>query len=198
MRQALHAEAAPQASIDREIGRMTAIIDRQLTRGAGGAVTIGQSAVAVAPLAAELRTSLLRVHAGKDLVLELQVAPDAGFLGEAGDLTELLGNLLDNACKWCRQRVRLRAQLAAGADHSALLLIAVEDDGPGIAPGDRARVLARGARADEQVQGHGLGLAIVHDTVAAYNGVLSVGDSPELGGALIQVSLPGRAVAPTG
>jgi two-component system sensor histidine kinase PhoQ len=198
MRQALRSESAPQASIDREIGRMSTIIDRQLTRGAtSGAVTVGQSAVAVGPLAADLRASLLRVHASKDLVIELHVTAEAGFLGEAGDLTEMLGNLLDNACKWCRQRVRLRAYCMWPAPGRAKELhIVVEDDGPGIAPQDRERVLTRGARADELVQGHGLGLAIVRDSVATYNGRLSIGVSEELGGASLHLVLPGRAVLP--
>jgi two-component system sensor histidine kinase PhoQ len=193
VRQALRSEPSPQAAIDREIDRMAGIIDRQLTRGAAtGAVTVGQSAVAVAPLAAELRAGLLRVHARKDLSIELQCAADVGFLGEAADLTEVLGNLLDNACKWCGGRVRLRAALLPANGGSAVLNLWVEDDGPGVAPADRERVLGRGERADEQVQGHGLGLAIVCDTVAAYNGTLAIGGSAELGGASVHLTLPGR------
>jgi len=192
VRQALRTEVSPQALIDREIGRMAAIIDRQLTRGAaGGAVSLGQSAVMLLPLATELRASLLRVHADKDLTIELQCAPSVAFLGDAADLTELLGNLLDNACKWCRSHVRLRATLSEGAGMPPVLELAIEDDGPGIAPADRERVLARGARADERVQGHGLGLAIVRDSVAAYNGTLVIEKSADLGGASVRVSLPG-------
>jgi two-component system sensor histidine kinase PhoQ len=193
MRQALRSDASPQVGIDHEIDRMTAIIDRQLTRGAAtGAVTLGQSAVAVMPLAAELRASLLRVHADKDLSIELQSPPDVGFVGEAADLIEMLGNLLDNSCKWCRERVRLRAALSPAIRGAVVLHLWVEDDGPGVAPADREWVLARGARADEQVQGHGLGLAIVRDSVAAYNGGLAIGSSAELGGASVHLTLPGR------
>lgn len=196
IRQALRGDAAQQAGIDREIDRMTAIIDRQLTRAvAGGAVTLGQSAVAVLPLAAELRASLLRVHGDKDLSIELECPAEAGFLGEAADLTEMLGNLLDNACKWCRQRVRLRAGLVPSAPEVATLQLWVEDDGPGIPPPDRERVMGRGARADEGVQGHGLGLAIVSDSVAAYHGSLAIGSSTDLGGASVYLVLPGRAVS---
>ena len=195
VRQALRSEAAPQATVDREIDRMAGIIDRQLTRGAAtGAVTLGQSAVPLAPLASELRASLLRVHARKDLSIELQTPADAGFLGEAADLTEVLGNLLDNACKWCRERVRLRSALLPGPGGSPVLHLWVEDDGPGIAPADRERVQGRGERADEQVQGHGLGLAIVRDTVAAYSGQLAIDGSAELGGASVHVVLPGRRI----
>jgi two-component system sensor histidine kinase PhoQ len=195
VRQALRSEPSPQAAIDREIDRMAGIIDRQLTRGAAtGAVTLGQSAVAVAPLAAELRASLLRVHSRKDLSIELQGAADVGFLGEAADLTEMLGNLLDNACKWCHERVRLRTALLPAATGSPTLHLWVEDDGPGIAPADRERVLARGERADEHVQGHGLGLAIVRDSVAAYSGTLDIDAAVELGGASVHLTLPGRRI----
>ena len=115
------------------------------------------------------------------------------FVGDRGDLTELLGNLLDNACKWCRSRVRLTAAAEAQADARRRLILIIEDDGPGISAGDRARVLRRGVRADEKVPGHGLGLAMVHDTVELYGGQLTIDASP-LGGARFTLRLPGRIV----
>ena len=83
------------------------------------------------------------------------------FVGDRDDLFEALGNLMDNAAKWCRSRVRVSGRVHAAAGAGARLLLAVEDDGPGIPPDDRDRVLERGARADEQTPGHGLGLAMV-------------------------------------
>jgi len=142
-------------------------------------------------VAAELRATLLRVYGGKDLVIELAVPPSAQFIGDRGDLTELLGNLLDNACKWCRARVRFRASIEEGAESRERLSLVVEDDGAGISAADRARVLQRGVRADEKVPGHGLGLAMVHDTVDLYGGKLAIDASP-LGGARFTVRLPGR------
>ena len=92
-----------------EIDRMSGIIEHQLKRAAAsGGALLGQAPVDVAQVAAELRGTLLRVYAGKDLSIELGVAANAQFIGDRGDLTELLGNLLDNACKWCRSRVLLR------------------------------------------------------------------------------------------
>ncbi|MGN5519054.1 ATP-binding protein [Halopseudomonas sp. Lyrl_26] len=103
---------------------------------------------------------------------------------EREDMLELLGNLLDNACKWARSRVRLEWQVTEQE-----LLLSVEDDGPGISEADRQRVLQRGVRLDEAVTGHGLGLDIVGDLVEVYNGDLQLRKSP-LGGLAVQVCLP--------
>jgi two-component system, OmpR family, sensor histidine kinase PhoQ len=187
----MRAEGA-SATVSTEIDRMSGIIDHQLKRAAAsGGALLGQAPVEVWQVAAELRATLLRVYAGKDLVIELAVAPGVQFIGDRGDLTELLGNLLDNACKWCRSRVRLGARIEESAGPRERLRLAVEDDGPGISAQDRARVLQRGVRADEKVPGHGLGLAMVHDTVDLYGGKLAIDASP-LGGARFTVRLPGR------
>jgi two-component system, OmpR family, sensor histidine kinase PhoQ len=171
---------------------MSGIIEHQLKRAAAsGGALLGQAPIEVAALAGDLRAALLKVYADKDLSIELAVAPAAQFVGDRGDLTELLGNLLDNACKWCRGRVRLSAALDPAADPRQRLALVIEDDGPGISGADRERVLERGVRADEKVPGHGLGLAMVHDTVDLYGGTLAIDSSP-LGGARFTVRLPGR------
>ena len=191
IRASLHGEegALPRASA--QIDRMRDIIEHQLKRAAAsGGALLGQAPVEVAQVAAELRGALLRVYADKDLAIELAVPPSAQFAGDRGDLTELLGNLLDNACKWCRSRVRLSATVE-GADTRERLTLLVEDDGPGISQQDRARVFQRGVRADETVPGHGLGLAMVRDTVDLYGGRLVIDSSP-LGGARFTLRLPGR------
>ncbi len=159
----------PSGPMGTEIDRMTDIIEHQLKRAAAsGGALIGQAPVDVAQVAASLRGALLHVYADKDLVLELVVPAACQFIGDRGDLTELLGNLLDNACKWCRGRVRLTASAEEGADPRERLLLQIEDDGPGISEEDRVRVLQRGVRTDETVPGHGLGLAMVRDTVTLY------------------------------
>ena len=187
----MRAEGA-SATVSTEIDRMSGIIEHQLKRAAAsGGALLGQAPAEVSQVAAELRATLLRVYARKDLVIELAVPPAAQFIGDRGDLTELLGNLLDNACKWCRTRVRFGASIDESAEPRARLGLVVEDDGPGISAADRARVLRRGERADEKVPGHGLGLAMVHDTVDLYGGTLSIDASP-LGGARFTLHLPGR------
>jgi two-component system, OmpR family, sensor histidine kinase PhoQ len=178
--------------VNQQIDRMNAIVQHQLKRAAasGGAV-VGQSTVEVAPLLIELRAALSKVYSTRDLLIEIIAAEGVGFAGDRGDLLELLGNLLDNACKWCRSRVRVIAGRLPASDARTRLRISVEDDGAGIATPDRERILERGARADEQVEGQGLGLAMVREIVELYDGTLEIGDSP-LGGALVTVCLPGR------
>jgi two-component system sensor histidine kinase PhoQ len=191
MRSSLPAESAPGA-IGAEIDRMNGIIEHQLKRAAAsGGALLGQAPVELTQMAAELRAALLRVYADKDLAIELAVAPGAQFIGDRGDLMELMGNLLDNACKWCRSRVRLTAISNSSAGPRERLSLVVEDDGPGISTHDRARVLQRGVRADENVPGYGLGLAMVRDTVDLYGGRLAIDASP-LGGARFSLRLPGR------
>jgi two-component system sensor histidine kinase PhoQ len=191
MRASLPAGAAAPA-LEGEIDRMSDIIEHQLKRAAtSGGALLGQAPVDVAQVAAELRGTLLRVYAAKDLSLELAVRPGSQFIGDRGDLTEMLGNLLDNACKWCRERVRLTATTDETAGARDRLLVTIEDDGPGIAAADRERVAQRGVRTDESVPGHGLGLAMVRDTVELYGGRLSIGTSA-LGGAGVSLRLPGR------
>ena len=191
MRSSLSAEAE-SGTVGAEIDRMTGIIEHQLKRAAAsGGALLGQAPVEVAQVAAELRGALLKVYGRKDLSLELAIAPATLFVGDRGDLTELLGNLLDNACKWCRSRVRLTASSDENAAPRQRLTLVVEDDGAGISADDRARVLERGVRADQNVPGHGLGLAMVHHTVDLYGGQLSIDSSP-LGGARVSVRLPGR------
>ncbi len=196
MRSALSAEVGSASSariIGAEIDRMAGIIDHQLKRAAAsGGALLGQAPVAVEPLAADLRSALLKVYGRKDLSIELAIQEGSHFIGDRGDLMELLGNLMDNACKWCREKVRVSAAVEDGrADGMGSLALLVEDDGPGIAEENRAKVLQRGVRTDEKVPGHGLGLAMVHDTVDLYGGKMVV-DASFLGGARVALHLPGK------
>jgi two-component system sensor histidine kinase PhoQ len=112
------------------------------------------------------------------------------FHGDEGDLMELLGNLLDNAHKWCRREVRIGARALTTADTaSARLSIRVEDDGPGFPAAEGDRLFERGRRADQVREGHGLGLAVVRDIVRVYDGTVALGESEALGGAEVTVSL---------
>ena len=95
--------------------------------------------------------------------------------------------MLDNACKWCRTRVRISATFSEGR-----LALSIEDDGPGIDEADAERVLQRGTRADQSVPGYGIGLAVTRDIVEAYDGRVIIGRSA-LGGALVTLVLPGLA-----
>jgi two-component system, OmpR family, sensor histidine kinase PhoQ len=184
---------AARRTIGTEIARMTDIIEHQLKRAAAsGGALLGQAPVAVAAVAADLRAALLKVYSRKDLSIELAIQEDSHFIGDRGDFVELVGNLMDNACKWCREKVRVSVVVEDGqAGGRENLTLAVEDDGPGIAEENRAKVLERGVRTDESMPGHGLGLAMVHDTVDLYGGRLVVDASP-LGGARFTLRLPGK------
>ncbi|HKU90340.1 MAG TPA: ATP-binding protein [Steroidobacteraceae bacterium] len=198
MRQSLSDVAPPaKGALDTEIERMTGIIEHQMKRAAAsGGALLGQAPVDVAPIITELRAALLKVYGNKDLLFGMAVDPAAQFIGDRADLTELLGNLLDNACKWARGNVRIEVRVDSAASSRTALLMFIDDDGPGIAESDRARVLVRGGRADEATPGHGLGLAMVHDTVALYGGQMHI-DASELGGARFELKLPGRLAAAT-
>ncbi|HPF27246.1 MAG: ATP-binding protein [Steroidobacteraceae bacterium] len=174
-----------------EIDRMSAIIEHQMRRAAtSGGQLLGQAPCSVLAIATELRTALLKVHGAKDLSIAVRVDPAVHFVGDRADLTESLGNLLDNACTWCVERVRVVAEILPEADSRRALSIVVEDDGAGISPENRERVLTRGGRLDETVPGHGLGLAMVQETAALYGGSLVIGVS-EWGGARLELILPG-------
>ena len=190
------AAPAPAAElITREVDRMSGIIEHQLHRAAAsGGVLLGAPPVDVEPVAQELRRVLGKVHAAKDLAIEIKVQPGLQFAGERADLTEALGNLMDNACKWCRGRVRLVGSVAeaagAGANRVPISLV-VEDDGPGLPAALREQGPARGRRADESTPGHGIGLAMVQEMAEGYGGTLQLGAS-ELGGARLELRLQGR------
>ncbi len=108
---------------------------------------------------------------------------------------ELIGNLIDNACKWCRSRVRVTAKRQTDAANRVRLEIVVEDDGRGVAQADRQRILERGARADEHTPGQGIGLSVVREIVELYDGRLDIGESG-LGGARIAITAGALAYSP--
>jgi two-component system sensor histidine kinase PhoQ len=199
MRQSLGAsdvspKPALNVALDQQIDRMTEIIEHQMKRAVtSGGVLLGQAPVDLAPIIVELRVALLKVYGNKDMLFETAIPAGVQFIGDRNDVTELLGNLLDNACKWSKSRVRVAASVDGWADSRHALTIVIEDDGRGIAEADRAKVLQRGGRADETTPGHGIGLSMVHETVELYGGAMRI-DSSELGGARFELKLPGRSV----
>lgn len=171
-------------ALNRELERMDQRVSWQLRRArASGATGLGMEPVAVAPIVQDLRTALGKVYRDKNVSCEVQVDDSELFQGDSGDLTEVLGNLMDNAYKYCRGRVQVSV---SGTD--GRLCIRVEDDGPGISPDEADGLFERGSRADESVPGQGIGLAVVRETVALYHGLLDVRRSA-LGGACVVVEL---------
>ncbi|MFZ4537649.1 sensor histidine kinase [Propionivibrio sp.] len=161
-------------------------IDYHLSRSrAAASVRVPGARTVVLPVLDGLVRVMRRIHVERNLEIVVQpVSQPAVFRGEEQDLQEMLGNLLDNACKWAAQRIEVT--LAVVSDE---LRITLDDDGRGIAEGERERVLSRGERADEQVPGSGLGLAIVEDLARLYGGRVELADSP-LGGLRVVLALP--------
>ena len=119
------------------------------------------------------------------MVIDWRAPDDLYFHGERQDLQELAGNVMENACKWSRSRVRAAARALSRTE----LELTVEDDGPGLAAEDRSEVLRRGARLDENAPGSGLGLSIVDELARAYGGALTLGHSG-MGGLKAELRLP--------
>jgi signal transduction histidine kinase len=125
-----------------------------------------------------------RLHAARELRIVVDVSPAHEIRGRREDLDEMVGNLLDNACKWARSRVAVSSSIEYDR-----IVIAVDDDGPGLDPSLRAQVLQRGVRADQRVGGSGLGLAIVSDLAELYGGSVTLEPLP-LSGTRARLELP--------
>ncbi len=178
-------DGALAATVRQQAAAMSDHIDHHL--GRARTVAAGGVLGARTPLAEvtdELRRTLSRIYAGRGVTLAVEGEGDLVFLGERQDLQEMLGNLMDNACKWARSEVRVT--LAREGDR---LNLRVEDDGPGLGSEARAKVFDRGRRLDRAVPGDGLGLAIVRDVAELYGGGVSLGDSA-LGGLCATLDLP--------
>ncbi len=174
-----------------QVQHMDQIVAYQLARAKTSGHSTFAAPILVQAHAEAVVRSLERVYAGKNILCEFDIDDGVQFYGEEGDLLELLGNLLENAFKWASHRVLLSVKKIAPANPRAWRMgldIRVEDDGPGIPQEQLERVLQRGVRGDERVQGHGIGLAIVEDIVRAYRGSLQVDRSAELGGACFHAS----------
>ncbi|MCG5499342.1 ATP-binding protein [Ectothiorhodospira lacustris] len=169
-----------------QLERMDRIVAYQLQRAATAGHRALAAPMAVASLVQRLGRTLDKVYPDKGVVFFDDVSADSRFRGNEGDLMELLGNLMDNAWKYGRSRVRV-----SSATEGRWLVLRVEDDGPGIPADQVPAILARGGRLDEGVPGQGIGLAVVNEIVSAYEGRLTIGTSEALGGARVEIRLPG-------
>jgi signal transduction histidine kinase len=174
------------ATIRQQVERMRRQMDYHLAhaRAAASGATPGAHCSVKASVDGLART-LKRLHADRGVEIQVDVASEHSVRAEREDLDEMLGNLLDNACKWGRSRVMVES-----AQRGSEVVITVDDDGPGIAPSMRDAVLQRGVRADEATPGSGLGLAIVRDLAELYGGSITLAGSPA-GGLRAQLVLPG-------
>jgi signal transduction histidine kinase len=155
-------------------------------------VSIVGTVTDVAPAVEALRRTMEKIYRDRGIVVEAKADPSARFRGERQDLDEMVGNLVDNACKWATSRVYIEALVDAAdkPDGNPLLRIIVDDDGRGLSEAERAQVSRRGQRLDESKPGSGLGLSIVVDLAALYGGNLTLGGAPT-GGLRAELVLPG-------
>ena len=173
------------AVVDEQVVRMRRQVDYHLAHARASAVRATSGArCAVMESAGGLVRALQRLHAERGLALALAVPGDHVVRVQRVDLDEMLGNLIDNACRWARSRVVVESTAT-----DAGIVITVDDDGPGLDGAMREAVLQRGVRADQAARGSGLGLAIVKDLVDLYAGSLSLEPSPE-GGLRARLRLP--------
>ncbi|MGF6432053.1 MULTISPECIES: sensor histidine kinase [Bradyrhizobium] len=153
--------------------------------------TIVSTITDVAPVIEALRRTMEKIHRDRDLSIEAKADPAAQFRGERQDLEEMVGNLVDNACKWAASQVFVEVTVvppeASGA--GPRLRIVVDDDGRGLSEAERAQVSRRGQRLDESKPGSGLGLSIVTDLAGLYGGNLTLNNAP-IGGLRAELVLP--------
>jgi len=180
----MRAHPSVKERLVRQVDTIRVLMERELKRArlAGGGVW-GRSfdpATEIPPLLDALKS----IYRDKRLEIDSRIPAGMLFPVDRQDMLELLGNLLDNACKWAHRRVLLTVEQASS------LSMVVEDDGPGCPAEELEQLAQRGVRIDESASGHGLGLAIVRDVVENYGGSLRFGRSAELGGFMVRVWLP--------
>jgi len=165
---------------------MKAQVDHHLrrARAAARAHVLGER-TPIAEVIDEMAVMLERVFEEKGVEIDWRAPDELGFRGERQDLQEILGNLMENACKWAKRRIRI----SAGPTHLGQMVVVVEDDGPGLPEDQREAALQRGMRMDETTPGSGLGLSIVVELTRAYGGKITLGDS-DMGGLKVLLELP--------
>jgi signal transduction histidine kinase len=164
-------------------------VARQLERArlAARTAVIG-TLIEVPPVVTALARTMEKLHRGRDIAIAIDVPQHARFRGEEQDLEEMIGNLVDNACKWALSRVAIEVVTDA-SDSKPRVRVIVDDDGPGLSPAEREQVALRGQRLDESKPGSGLGLSIVVELAALYGGVLTLGTA-SIGGLRAELALP--------
>ncbi len=160
------------AEVAAQVDRMSEIVDYQLRRAAAVGKRTLTAPVSVSASVKKVVNSLRKVYANRDIQVNQDIRPGLKFYGDQGDLFEVLGNLIDNAFKWSRGQVIVRAEPIMEQKHRSGVRLFIIDDGPGIDESLREQVLKRGVRSNGRAAGQGLGLASVQDIVEAYGGML--------------------------
>ncbi len=170
------------ASTSEQLQLINQIIEHQLKRAQSAGQSPWHLGVQVKQVIEKLITTLAKIYQEKALSFAINVDSNAIFKGDETDLMEILGNILDNACKAAKHKVAIKV---VSVDEK--LTISIEDDGDGIDESQQAIILSRGGRADTYQAGHGIGLAIVSDLVTSYQGQLFISKSATLSGAAFTI-----------
>jgi signal transduction histidine kinase len=168
-------------------------VARQLERARLAARSgVARALVDVPPVVTALARTMEKLHRDREIAIDVDVPEHARFRGEQQDLEEMVGNLVDNGCKWAQSRVAIEVLTdeAEADDERGRVRIIVDDDGPGLSPAEREQVALRGQRLDESKPGSGLGLSIVVELARLYGGGLTLGTAP-IGGLRAELALPG-------
>ncbi|MEJ2360020.1 MAG: ATP-binding protein [Gammaproteobacteria bacterium] len=177
-------DSAAREQLSEQIQRMDHIVAHQLQRAATAGGSPARQSIPLAPVINKICRALDKVYQAKHIRFDYTIAEDIGLRVDEGDLMEVLGNLLDNACKWCRQQVQIETRI----EHTRAR-ISIADDGPGIEQAQVDMILQRGGRIDQSKPGQGIGLSVVADIIEAYKGHITVSKS-QLGGACFSFDLP--------
>ncbi|MDP1666233.1 MAG: ATP-binding protein [Methylobacter sp.] len=170
-------------TVKEQILRMDEIVEYQLQRAAAKGEHKTTGTVDLSMIINKISASLGKVYIDKNIVFDITVPEQSLIYYDEGDLYEIAGNLMDNACKWCRNTVKVNVSLnERKGRRNFSVLLEIEDDGPGIPAGKLAEILKRGVRADENIHGHGIGMAVVYELVALLGGLLEGKKSEVLGG----------------
>ncbi len=181
---ALLKSAENREAIDELVERMKRQVDYHLARARVAASGSSGAVCQIAPCAAAIVRTVSKLYADRQLEIVESISAELAVRVRAEDLEEILGNVIDNACKWARGRIKISA-----TPSGSVIEITIDDDGPGLPEAQRAKVLERGVRLDEAAPGSGLGLAIVRDLAELYGGGVALGAAAS-GGLRVTVSLP--------
>ena len=186
--------------VSQQTGLMRRHVDHHLARArAIGQAPLLHAQIPLMPVLQSLARTLEKIHDRSGIAIQVNAEDGLAFRGEQNDLEEMLGNLLDNACKWAKAQVWLDADTVSATGAGGLQIrLVIDDDGPGIEPDLRSEIFDRGRRGDESKPGSGLGLSIVRDIAALYGGQVEIDEVPaerSAAGLRVILTLPGTRLA---
>lgn len=182
---------ANKNTVQEQISRINEIVEYQLQHAAAKGKNTASKATDLSDIIKKITATLQKVYIDKGITFDIKAPESCPIYCGEGDLYEIVGNILDNACKWCQHQIKVSVSINnRKGQRKFSLLLHIEDDGPGIPAGKLDEILKRGVRADENIHGHGIGMTVVNELVGLLGGKLEGGKSALLGGMRWSVYLP--------